>query len=173
VSNNPGTSAALVNGIANNDANIKALVLGGSTYPIARKLFLNTLQGFEALHNSDATVASTDAEEEMTKCFGSLLFPGAAATPAINVDSTTLGFVKLPPPSGASKEVALCQDFNGTAICGDATNSDACIGNDAIATGGGFIPTSFCNNGLQDGAETAPDVCQSGTTCNATTHHCQ
>jgi len=116
VSNNPGTSAASVNGIENSITNIKALVSGGTAvYPIARKLYLNTLQGFEILHNSTlATVppnpnGTGNAEEEMTKCFGQLLFNGT-----INVESTTFGFVKLPPATGALTEKPLCEDFNVT-----------------------------------------------------------
>ena len=166
VTNNPGTTSALINGIPNTVDTIKALVLGGSTYPIARKLYLNTLQGFEVLHNSDATVAGTDAEEEMAKCYSTLLFNGT-----INVESSSLGFVKLPPSTGSATEKPLCEDFNGVATCGDASNTDACIGNETIS--GGTIPTSFCNNGLKDGIETGADICPSGTTCNAGTHHCQ
>jgi hypothetical protein len=135
---------------------------------------LNTIAGFENLHNSASTsspnnIAATDAEEEMAKCYGTLLFNGT-----INVESSSFGFVKLPPHAGAATEQPLCEDFNGLAgsLCPtDTTNTDACIGNDAVA--GGIIPTSFCNNGLKDGAESAPDVCQTGTTCSATTHQCQ
>jgi len=168
VTSNPGTVSALVNGIPNNDATVKALVSGGVTYPIARKLYLNSVQGFDILHNSDATVAGTDGEEEMAKCYSTLLFNGT-----INVSSPSIGFVKLPPATGATVEKPLCEDFNGssTSLCSDASNTDACIGNELIS--GGTIPTSLCDNGLKDGAETAPDVCQSGTTCNTTTHHCQ
>ncbi|MES1175758.1 MAG: hypothetical protein ABUL62_15660 [Myxococcales bacterium] len=168
VTNNAGTTAALVNGIPNNTATVRALVSGGLTYPIARKLYLNTVQGFEVLHNSSATVAGTDAEEEMAKCYSTLLFNGT-----INVESPSIGFVKLPPATGATVEKPLCEDFNGasTSLCSDAANTDACLGNDAIS--GGTIPSSLCDNGLKDGAETGVDVCQSGTTCNTTTHHCQ
>jgi ABC-type phosphate transport system substrate-binding protein len=171
ISNNPGTVSSLVNGIDNTPTTIKALVLGGSTYPLARKLYLNTLAGFETLHNSASTaspntVAGTDAEEEMAKCYATSLFNGT-----INVESANFGFVKLPPHAGATAEQPLCEDFNGASVCADATNTDSCVGNDLVA--GGVIPASFCNNGLKDGAETAPDVCQAGTTCNATTHQCQ
>jgi hypothetical protein len=171
ISNNPGAAAAAINGIPSTVDSIRALVLGGSTYPMARKLYLNTIAGFENLHNSASTaspniVAGTDAEEEMLKCYATLPFNGV-----INIESSSFGFVKLPPHAGAPSEQPLCEDFNGSSVCGDATNSDACIGNNAVA--GGVIPTSFCNDGLKDGAETAPDVCQTGTTCNATSHQCQ
>ena len=173
ISTNPGTTSAKVNGIDNTVANIQGLVLGGTTYPLARKLYLNTLAGFETLHNSTSTaapvnVAGTDAEEELAKCYATLPFNGT-----LNVESAPFGFVNLPPHAGASSPQPLCEDFNGQSVCPatDTTNTDACIGNDLVA--GGVIPTSFCNNGLKDGAETAPDTCQAGTTCSATTHQCQ
>ena len=166
VTNNPGTVSARVNGVAPTNANIQALVLGGTAYPIARKLYLNTLQGFEVLNGSSATVPGSDAEEELSKCYATLPFNGT-----INVESPAFGFVNLPPATGATTAKPLCEDFNGASVCADAANTDACIGNDSFA--GGLIPSSLCDNGLRDGAETAPDVCQAGTTCNTTTHHCQ
>jgi hypothetical protein len=174
VSNNPGTTSAKVDGIDNTTDTIKALVLGGSTYPLARKLYLNTLQGFEILHNSTVATGTGNAEEEMAKCYSSLLFPNGSTPAAINVDSSSLGFVKLPPATGATAEKPLCEDFNGASNCADATNSDACVGNDGVATLGGLIPTSLCDNGLKDGDETATDVCPAvRPTCSTTTHHCQ
>jgi hypothetical protein len=172
---NPGTTSALVNGIANTDANIKALVLGGNVYPLARKLYLNSIQGFDVLPNSATTsvpnsVANSDAEEELAKCYGTLLYNGT-------IDVSNFGFVHLPLTTGASVEKPLCEDFNGTSVCGatsDPTNTDACVGNDTIAGSNGIIPTSSCTNGLKDGDETAPDTCPSARpTCNATTHHCE
>ncbi len=137
VTNNPGTVAALVNGIPNTTATVRALLSGGVTYPLAYRLYLNTVQGFDVLHNSSSLVAGTDAEEEMAKCFATLLFNGA-----INVESPSFGFVKLPPPTGATQEKPICVDFNGPALCSGATNNtDACIGNELI--GGGVIPTFF------------------------------
>ncbi len=167
--NNVGVTSALVNGIANTDANIKALVLGGNVYPLARKLYLNTIQGFDVLPTSDNTVAGSDAEEEMAKCYGSLLYNGT-------IDVSNFGFVHLPLTTGASVEKPLCEDFNGATTCSpvDASNTDACVGNDTIANSNGLIPTSSCTNGLKDGDETAPDVCPAARpTCNTTTNHCQ
>jgi ABC-type phosphate transport system substrate-binding protein len=174
VTNNTGVTSALVDGIANTDANIKALVQGGTVYPLARKLYLNTVQGFDVLPGSSTTtvpdsVPGSDAEEEMAKCYGSLLYNGT-------IDVSTFGFVHLPLTTGATVEKPLCEDFNGATTCSpvDASNTDACVGNDTIANSNGLIPTSSCANGLKDGDETAPDVCPAARpTCNATTHHCQ
>ncbi len=167
IASNPGTSRLALNGIPANLETIKNLVRGGLQYPMARKYYLNTLQGFEALHDSSAIVPGTDAEEELSKCFATLPFNGT-----INVEAPSLGLVRLPPALGSTAEKPLCEDFNGASTCGDVTNSDACLGNETIS--GGAIPSSFCDNGLTDGAETGPDQCPASTpTCNPTTHHCQ
>jgi hypothetical protein len=162
VTNNPGTVAALVNGIEPSTANVQALVTGGTTYPIARKLYLNTIRGFENLLTSSdpSGVAGKDAELDLAECFANLPFStfGAVGATQINVAHPSIGFVPL--PGGASSK-ALCEDFNGT-VCGDAANTDACENNT------GLIPTSACNNGLRDGDETGVDVCPPARpTCNA------
>jgi RHS repeat-associated protein len=155
VTNNPGTSGALVNGIANTPATVRALALSGTSYPLASKLYLNTLRGFELLHNSDSSVPGTDAEEELAKCFATLPFDGT-----INVESPAFGLTKLPALNGSTTEKPLCEDFNGQTLCGDATNSDACIGNETIS--GGKIPGSpeQCPGGpVDDGNPCTADLC--------------
>ena len=168
VSNSPGTSSARVNGIAPNKATIQAVYLGGPRYPFARKLYVNTLRGFEFLRNSDATVAGSDAEESLVACFSTLPFDGT-----IDVESPTIGLIKLPPADGEVVERPLCEDFDGAFTCADTSNTDACLGNEAIGGGVG-IPTSYCNNGLQDGDERFTDVCPPARpTCNPATRHCE
>ncbi|HYQ03170.1 MAG TPA: hypothetical protein VER96_31065 [Polyangiaceae bacterium] len=167
LANNPGVAAAAINGIENNLTTIQALVKGGARYPMARKLYLNSMQGFDILHNSDSTILNSDAEEEMAKCYATLPFNGT-----INVQSAKLGLVSLPPATGAVSAKPICEDFDGNATCSDGQNTDACVGNELIA--GGVIPTSFCDNGLKDGDETDTDVCPVvRPMCNTTTHHCE
>jgi hypothetical protein len=167
VSNNPGTVAANVNGVPPTTANVQALVLGGTTYPISRKLFINSIRGFQALAASDPNDPSStrdtgkDAELDLVKCFASLPFNGT-----INVASP-FGFVSLPKGNNATVQ-PLCADFIDSSCSGTTGNADACVGN---PTG---IPSSDCTNGLQDGDETGPDACPAARpTCNATTKHCQ
>jgi hypothetical protein len=160
VTNNPGTVAALVNGIAPSTANVQALVTGGTTYPIARKLYLNSIRGFETLLDSSAAVAGKDAELDLAECFSNLPFStfNTVGAAQINVANPSIGFVPLP---GGATSKALCEDFNGTA-CGDTSNTDACENNT------GLLPTSACNNGLRDGDETGVDVCPPARpACNA------
>jgi hypothetical protein len=166
LTNNPGTTSALVNGIPNTAETIRAQITGGVTYPFAHRLYLNTVQGFEALLNSSSVFPGVDAEEEMAKCFATLPFNGT-----ININA--FGFVRLPAPAGLGQEQPLCMDVNGQALCtGTSNNTDACIGNELIS--GGVVPTSSCTNGLLDGAEVAPDVCPAAhPACNLSTHHCE
>ncbi len=73
-------------------------------YPLARKLFANTMTGFEAV---------TGGELELAKCFAN----NAITQPIV----TQRGFVPL--PAGA-----LCQDFDERQ-CGATSNANACANN--------------------------------------------
>ena len=167
ITNNPGTVAALVNGVAPTATNVQALVVGGTTYPIARKLYLNTIRGFDSLLTSSDPAAPTgkDAELDLAKCFSNLPF---SATPTlgtfVDVASSAFGFVALPAPVGGGSASAICEDFVDSACSGVTGNVDACKNNPA------GIPSSACNNGYKDGDETGVDVCPAARpTCNAGT----
>jgi hypothetical protein len=164
ISNNPGTVAALVNGVAPTPTTVQALIVGGTTYPIARKLYINSLRGFENLLTSSDPAAPTgkDAELDLVKCFANLPFSTAAAfgTP-INVASP-YGFVPLPTPVGGGTPKALCEDFIDSSCTGVTGNVDNCKGNPTD------VPSSACNNGYKDGDETGVDVCPAARpTCTA------
>lgn len=167
VSNNPGTVAALVNGVAPTPTNVQALVVGGTTYPIARKLYLNSLRGFDTLLTSSDPAAPTgkDAELDLVKCFSNLPFSTAAAfgTP-INVASSSFGFVPLPAPTVGGPAKAICEDFKDDSCPSVVGNVDNCKGNPTD------VPSSACNNGYRDGDETGVDVCPTARpTCVAGT----
>lgn len=83
-----------------------------STYRLSRRLYLNTLNGFENLstESSDQTL--------MANCFAN----GHAGDKA-----TGLGFIPLPATIGSVNiGSSYCEDFNEQSICGDASNVDAC-----------------------------------------------
>jgi hypothetical protein len=167
ITNNQGatdaekTIAAPVNGVAVSNASVQALIVGGTTYPIARKLYVNSLKGFETLLNSDNTTApGKDAELDLATCMANLPFSTAATYgTAVNVASP-FGFVPLPSPTTGGNAKALCEDFNNGS-CSGAVNTDGCQGNPA------GLPSSSCTNGYRDGIETAVDTCPTGTTCQA------
>jgi hypothetical protein len=113
------TIALNVNNVAPTDPCVQNLVnispTDPATYPLSRKLYLNSLDGFE-------TLASTQLK--MAKCFGG----GTASTIATGA----------PPPVGHGGFVPLpgapfCEDFNevqsGCSVTTGQTNLDACVGN--------------------------------------------
>lgn len=158
VSNNQGptdaekTIAAPVNGVAVSNTSVQALIVGGTQYPIARKLYVNSLRGFDVLAGSDNTAAGKDAEFDLAACFSNLPFSTAAAFgTAVNVASP-FGFVPMPAPTTGGNPRALCEDANLTTLCAAASNADACVGNPA------GIPSSSCSNGYRDGVETGVDT---------------
>jgi ABC-type phosphate transport system substrate-binding protein len=167
VSNNPGTVAALVNGVAPTTTTVQALVVGGTTYPIARKLYVNSLRGFDSLLASNDPNAPTgkDAELDLVKCFSNLPFStfGAFGAAQLNV-AAPYGFVPLPAPVGGGNAKALCEDFIDSSCTGTTGNVDNCKANPAD------LPSSACNNGYRDGDETGVDVCPAARpTCVAGT----
>jgi hypothetical protein len=110
--------ALTVNGKADSQANIEALVTTPTDptddYPLARKLFFSTIDGFENV---------TGGELELAKCM--------ANSSLMSSIMTTRGFVAV--PGGV-----VCQDFNETQAnptggtgCGQATRTDACTNNPA------------------------------------------
>jgi ABC-type phosphate transport system substrate-binding protein len=104
------TIALNVNNAAPTNECVQNLVDGtGSPYPLSRKLYLSSLDGFETL------VAGT-SQFKMANCFAS----GAATTKAV-----ANGFIPLP-------TAPFCEDFDETqAGCNLAggTNTNACAGN--------------------------------------------
>ncbi|MGZ3439116.1 MAG: hypothetical protein ACXVDD_06360, partial [Polyangia bacterium] len=110
--------ALTVNAKAPTQANIEALVTTpndtSDDYPLARKLFFDTVVGFENL---------TGGELELAKCF--------ANSSLMSTIMTGRGFI--PVPGGVT-----CQDFNetqanptGATGCGQSTRTDACTNNPA------------------------------------------
>jgi cysteine-rich repeat protein len=144
---NPGTGALKVNKLHPTVACIEQ-----STYPLSRKLYVNTFQGFE-----DADLATQ--ELELVKCF--------ADRTKIDSISTARGFVPLPtvgaklPPGGGP----YCEDFNETQCTGAPVNNDACANNPA----GVPVAKTICGNGppgspefgeqCDDGNNVAGDGC--------------
>jgi len=120
-------------------------------YPLAFKVFLNSVRGFGNSLPSPQW-PDGDREDELAKCFATLPFNGS-----IDVGTFANGLVPLPP--GVPPH---CVDFREDLECGARSNVDACADNTAP------FPVSSCLNGLQDGDETAIDVCPAARpTCSA------
>jgi hypothetical protein len=136
VTNGAGAQAMKVNQVDPVDTCIQNLINlppnDPQTYRISRRLYLNTVKGFEAV---------TDPELSMASCF--------AQRPITDPIVASLNFVPLSPlapgncTGGACDRPTYCQDFNET-VCGAATNNNACCNNT------GVFPTFL---------ETGPSVC--------------
>ena len=109
----PGAITGLsLRGLAPTQGNIENLVSTASTaddYPLARKLYFNSIRGFQ-----DPLLAS--GELELARCMG--------RRGAMSAVATARGFV--PVPGGV-----ICEDFPENTACGAATNVDACADNPA------------------------------------------
>jgi hypothetical protein len=139
---NPITSpiavAALVNNVAPTVQNIQALVNPtlGTAYPLARKLYFNSILGFDAIRDEVNTPSANDAEQEqLIRCIEQQAAPHQAAL-------TAAGFIPVPAlPAGAG--VAghivefrtgasgipglICEDANEVTLCGAASDAPNCI----------------------------------------------
>jgi hypothetical protein len=110
---NPNTIALKVDGIDPELACVRNLVTTPATtddYPLSRKLYLNSVAGFET---------ATAAEQQLARCFS-----GTVAGVDLNGIVEESGFITLP---GAP----FCEDFNEQTLCSDADNDNACAGNPA------------------------------------------
>ena len=124
---NPGVVALSLNGIANTAASI-AKVLGPSDpgmYPLARKLYIASLQGFQNLSDSEFFLASHFA-------FSGSGSAGTGANGAMKAE----GFIPLDDPAVLPYHPTgkvFCEDFDEVASCVNlavppfTSNTDACL----------------------------------------------
>ena len=119
----PPAVALNVGGVPPDDKHIQNLVqpdpLDPAVYPISRKLYLNTLIGFEHVNEEELNLA---------KCFSSegTMYSGATAPPNL---VTTNGFVAMPETSPGSGIRIRCESFNEVVCTGGGNNLDSCTNN--------------------------------------------
>jgi hypothetical protein len=133
----------LINGIAATVATVQAFGTTGA-YPLSRKLYFNTIVGFNA-------AAVTADELDVAK------YEGTNATFISNTGGTipggalvTNGFFTLGTQSPAGADKPFCEDFNEAAICAKASNTNGCPNNAAVT-----LPTASttCGNGIREAYE--------------------
>jgi hypothetical protein len=147
-SNQPGAVALKVNQLDPTNDCVQAF-----RYPLARKVSLNTLTGFENV---------TGQELSLSQCF--------ADNTLVNASLAARGFVGL--GSAAPGGGIYCEDFNEQALCGAASNSNACANNAGVSLptqntvcGNGVVEyAEDCDNGAANGA--APAACSTGCRFN-------
>lgn len=139
-----GITGLSVNNVAPTVANIQALISGGTAYPLARKVYFNTIKGFE--HADLAT-----GERELARCM---------ATDAIVAPiATSRNFIAVP---GGVR----CEDFNesGRTECGAPTsNTNACTNNAGMFCGDGVVQSGIGET-CDDGNNTPADGCNATCT---------
>lgn len=111
------------------DEAIEALITGGTAYPLARKLYLNTLDGFEALNGAQYTAdqeVMLSRLDTVATCYGNKAVVDAAAIAA--------GFLAAPSPY--ANGAMACESFNETACNGNniCTSNSHCASWGAGAT---------------------------------------
>jgi cysteine-rich repeat protein len=148
---------------------VQKLGLAGE-YPLARKLYLNSLVGFSALPTPDSTLAHFEASP--SSGFDSIL--------------TNDGYFELGPQAGSvttgTANAQFCEDFNEALVCGASTNVNACPNNptglipNANTVCGNAVREPFeeCDDGLHNGASGDPcsAICRCVTYLDPSTGNC-
>jgi ABC-type phosphate transport system substrate-binding protein len=169
VTQNPGGTIGIrVQGILPDITSIQNLITqAGPVYPFARKLYVNSLRGFD---NPLAPFTGTDAETDMTRSFVTETVPADATHVGSQFGGSipsTFGFFALPGTAGP-----FCEDFNENGVCGTtnavctdvgggrivcpAVNTNGC--NTASTTAVGTpAQTAYCGNGVVDVGEACDD----------------
>jgi hypothetical protein len=128
--------------ITGNDAGVK-----GFTYPLARKLYLNTIRGFANVSGS---------ELQLSGCETDLAQPGFVPPTGAGIMNTNVGAAGfLPIPGYINGGEPYCEDFNENMLCGGdggTPNFNTC---DAGAPNFSNFPTfnTTCGDGIQDPLE--------------------
>jgi hypothetical protein len=117
-------------------------------YPLARKLYLNTLTGFGNVTGQELALAGCETD---------LAQPSLGTSAGIVTTAVaTSGFIQIGPFVNAGEP--FCEDFNEVALCGAASNNDACV---AVPTNLNNFPAfeTVCGDGNVD----AYEDCDNGT----------
>lgn len=189
---NPGTVNLQVNGVTPGLTTIQNLVTGGfPVYPLSRKLYVNSLRGFDSPLLAPVTVnPPVSPNNEVCIAPGSGIC--TVAVPSVNPTNCDLQSGTALPTcccddnetGGSDRESQLVSCFQnalpgtilanrgffqlpgGVEICEDFNEAANCSGvttNTDACAGNSIIPAGNCGNGLKDGAET--DVDCGGVTC--------
>jgi hypothetical protein len=119
-------------------------------YPFARKLYVNSVQGFAAVNGQELQLAG---------CMTDLAQPGLSPpTPAGLVTSNIVAAGFLPIPLFVNNGTPFCEDFNEGILCNAPSDINACANpHDNFDTFPGF--TTVCGDGQIDSFED----CDNGT----------
>jgi hypothetical protein len=130
--NNPVAVAAPVGNVTPTVTNIQ-----NASYPLARRLYINSIVGFDAIRDEVPAVAAAAEQEQLIHCLENVPSAHAAAIAAS-------GFIDLPDLTPTADEVEfrvgpalgttgspnpglLCQDVNEQAVCNAPSDAPNCV----------------------------------------------
>jgi hypothetical protein len=141
--------------ITGNDAGIT-----GFTYPLARKLYLNTIRGFANISGPELQLAGCETDLAQSAPPFTVATPPGLMTDAGATSAPTFGFINIPGYVNGGEPY--CEDFNENMLCSVTTfpvNTNACA---TAPTNFSAFPAfnTVCGDGIQDPFED----CDCGTT---------
>ena len=160
--NNAGAAPVKVN----RQSPLPACLDGHFLYPLARKLYLNSVPGFAAVDGEELQLAGCMTDDAQPN--------HNPATPAglLTANLSAAGFLPLPPAINQGKP--FCEDFDEASLCGTAANVDACKNPttnfdqfpsfETICGDGQIDAYEDCDNGVANGAP--PASCSSSCRLN-------
>lgn len=135
---NPVAVAAPVGNVPPTVANIQALINPtlGTAYPLARKLYFNSVLGFDRIRDEVNTPSANDAEQEqLIRCIEQQPAPHQAAlnaagfipVPALPAGAAVAGRVVEFRTGGGTSPGLVCEDVNEQTLCGAPSDSPNCV----------------------------------------------
>ncbi|HEV3189634.1 MAG TPA: hypothetical protein VGY54_04010, partial [Polyangiaceae bacterium] len=124
------------------------------SYPLWRKVYLNSLTGFSGASNQELAFSQCE---------------GTAST--LNAALTASGFAPLP-TTAPNAGTAYCEDFNEQTLCNASANVNACATNSGTGLAYASTATTICGNGAieafedcDNGLANGPVPAECSTTC--------
>ncbi|HKO94663.1 MAG TPA: hypothetical protein VJU61_26090 [Polyangiaceae bacterium] len=136
---NPVAIAAPVGNVAPTVNNIQALINStlGTPYPLARKLYFNSVIGFDKIRDEVNTPSGNDAEQEqLIRCLegpnaaphqAALLAAGFIPLPALPAGQGVPGRVVEFRTGGGTTPGLICEDVNEITACGGSVDAPNCL----------------------------------------------
>jgi ABC-type phosphate transport system substrate-binding protein len=128
---NPIAVAAPVGNVTPTVTNIQ-----NGTYPLARRLFVNSILGFDAIRDEVPAVASAAEQEQLIQCLerqpaahaAAIAASGFIDLPTVTPTADEVVFRQGPPigTTGSANPGLLCQDLNEVAVCNAPTDAPNC-----------------------------------------------
>jgi len=136
----PVAIAAPVGNVPPTTANIQALINPtlGTPYPLARKLYFNSILGFDAIRPEVSTPSLNDAEQnQLIRCLESdtnpaphaaaLTAAGFIALPALPAGQGVPGRIVEFRTGGGTTPGLICEDVNEAQLCAGAVDAPNCV----------------------------------------------